>query len=132
MKRVVIGIISRVNDNGEDEFLLIQAKKDFGQFTGFYYPPGGHIEAGETEDEAVVREIKEELNIDVAAVQKIAETQGDVEGQITYWWKCEYITGEIKVQEDEISDAGYFTKTQLENMDIWPATQKFFERYIFA
>lgn len=44
MSRVVIGIVKR--ETPELAWLLMSSKKDFGEFTGYYYPPGGHVEDG--------------------------------------------------------------------------------------
>jgi 8-oxo-dGTP diphosphatase len=131
MKKVAIAIISKKKEDGQEEFLLVSSKKDFGEFTGFYYPPGGHLEDGEDVGDALVREVKEELDLTVVPVREVAVTPGDVEGQVTYWWLCEAQSGEIKTQEAEIADAAYFTAKEMEGIKIWPATRNFFDKYIF-
>ena len=131
MKKVAVGIITRVV-SGRTEYLLISATKDFGEFTGFYYPSGGHVEDGESDRAAVIREIKEELGITVNPITRSAETDGDVADQTTYWWLCSF-DGEIgKVQTEEIADVRWFTKEDIVNEPrIWPATRKVFMDYIF-
>lgn len=131
MKRVVVGIISRNRNSEQEEYLLIQSKKDFGKFSGFYYPPGGHLEEDENTREALVRELKEELNLNVAPTHEIAITPGDVNNQLTHWWLCEIKSGDIKIKEDEIADAAYFTASEMKEIKIWPATRNFFNTYIF-
>lgn len=84
MEKVAVGIIER-DVNGDKQYLLISATKDFGEYTGFYYPSGGHMEEGESEQETIVREIKEELGYDVGLINRIAETKGDIKKQMTYW-----------------------------------------------
>ena len=58
---VVIGIIT----NEQDEILIAQrtAKQSH---AGLWEFPGGKVEAGERPEQALVRELKEELNIDVS------------------------------------------------------------------
>ncbi len=63
IKEVVVGIIYRIRKEGEREYLLVSSKKDFGEFTGFYYPPGGHLEEGENFTDCLIREMKEELEL---------------------------------------------------------------------
>ena len=132
MKHVVVGIISRKNANSRNEFLLVSSKRNFGKYTGFYYPPGGHLEEGEDEETALKREILEELGIDVVPTEKIAETSGDVKNQVTHWWRCDQIFGSISFDKKELSDAGYFTREKMKSLDVWPATRRFFQKFIFT
>lgn len=130
MKKVVIGLIQKMNESEQDMFLLVKSKRNFGAYTGLWYPPGGHLEDGETEKDALIREVKEELNLDIVPMQRLAETPGDIEGQITYWWKCDLIKGDMKVAE-ELSDAKFFTKEEIILLPLWPATRTFFEKHLF-
>lgn len=45
--------------------LLIQKRKGTKLWPGYYAPPAGHIDVGENQYEALVREAKEELNIEI-------------------------------------------------------------------
>lgn len=53
----------------KDKVLLI--KRKIKPFKGFWTIPGGHIDFGETSQESLIREIKEETNIDVEVEQLI-------------------------------------------------------------
>jgi 8-oxo-dGTP pyrophosphatase MutT (NUDIX family) len=128
MKHVVVGIIKRDNPLS---YLLVSSKKDFGKYTGFYYPPSGHIEEGEDEITALKRELYEELNLNLTQASKIADTLGDIENQKTSWYICKADNYSFSINDDELNDAGFFTKEEIENMNIWPATLKVFEKYIF-
>ncbi|MEK7185230.1 MAG: NUDIX hydrolase [Patescibacteria group bacterium] len=144
MKHVVVGIISKKAKSGAgrgayavaaarasvEKFLLIKSKKDFGRFTGYWYPPGGHLENGEDEKTALVREMKEELDVLVRPTRKIAETPGDVGDQTTHWWLCEISSGRVRMNDSEIADHGWFTKSDMEKMLIWPATRRCFEEFV--
>ncbi len=130
MKRVVVGILSRQRGD-EPEYFLVSSTKDFGEFSGAYYPPGGHIEEGEDEPSALIREIHEELGVDIAPIRCIAETLGDVKDQITYWWECELLNNDFVIDIQELADTGWFTRKEMENLPLWPATRKFFNEHIF-
>lgn len=52
--RVVCALIKKNNR-------IFVAQRDYGEFKGLYEFPGGKIEDGETPEEAIIREIKEEL-----------------------------------------------------------------------
>jgi 8-oxo-dGTP diphosphatase len=65
-------LLTRITDNGEREVLLGQKKTGLG--TGKTVGLGGHVEDGETPDEAAAREVKEEAGISVnpAALAEVA------------------------------------------------------------
>lgn len=45
---------------------IMIAKRNYGEFNGLYEFPGGKVEYGETKEEALKREIREELEVDIA------------------------------------------------------------------
>lgn len=56
--------------NPADEILLIRRSKDPGK--GKYGVPGGFVDMGETVEDALVREIREEVNLEVAEIKFLA------------------------------------------------------------
>ncbi|MBU0476505.1 NUDIX domain-containing protein [Patescibacteria group bacterium] len=60
-------IIGALIFNQEDKVFLMTSPK----WKGKYVVPGGHIELGETIEEAIKREIKEETNLDIFNIQFI-------------------------------------------------------------
>ena len=70
MSKVSIACIALLNGK-----ILVAHRNPTGQMGGRWEFPGGKVEPGETDKEAVVREIKEEFGITVVDVgKKIAET----------------------------------------------------------
>ena len=67
---VVAAIIKKDNK-------ILATQRGYGEFEGLWEFPGGKIEEGETKEEALVREIKEELNADI----KVDEFALDLEWQ---------------------------------------------------
>ncbi|MEK6961541.1 MAG: NUDIX hydrolase [Nanoarchaeota archaeon] len=130
MEHCVVGIIEK-EDAGVKRYLLVASKKDFGKFTGFYYPPGGHLKPGEDEFSGLVREIQEELGIEVTSAKKIATTSSDVKDQVTHWYSCRVSSYEIKMDGSELLDASYFSREDMQGLRIWPATARFFEEFVF-
>lgn len=131
MKHVVVGIISQKNDQGKEIFLLVRSVLDFGKYSGFYYPPGGHLEEGEDTKEVLKRKIKEEINLEVEPLEEIAQTPADISDQITHWFRCKITSGALKIDPQKIKDGRFFNKEEMKKLPIWPATKKFFNQYIF-
>jgi 8-oxo-dGTP pyrophosphatase MutT (NUDIX family) len=132
MIHTIVGIISRINDDKEKEYLLVKSLKDFGEFTGFYYPPGGHVEEGEELKEALVRELLEELFVEVIPVREIAALHVGTKDELTHYWHCDISSGAIeKYNTAELADVGWFTRAKMETMDLWPPAKRIFDEYIF-
>jgi len=130
IKKVVCAIIAKKDGDGE-KYLLVSSKSNFGKYSGFYYPPGGHVEKGESLLNALSREIKEELGLKIDSAKLISKTKGDVLNQITYWYLCQTDSYNFRLDEHEIKDGGYYTKEEMQKMKIWPATIKIFKKYFF-
>ncbi len=58
--RVVAAVIKATNDNGEK--IIFATERGYGEFKGGWEFPGGKIEPGETPQQALCREIMEELD----------------------------------------------------------------------
>lgn len=68
----------------------------------------GFIEAGETAENAVRREIFEEVHLNVKNVQYIKSQSWPFPDQLMLAFQAEYDSGEIVLQKDEIADAKWF------------------------
>ena len=63
MNTRVIALLSLINEKNE---VLISLRKNRADYNDYWEYPGGKVERGETTDQALVREIKEELDLDVS------------------------------------------------------------------
>lgn len=127
MKRVVVALIQDYAEEGKRCF-LVSSRKDFGEWTGHFYPPGGHVEASETDEETLERELREELSVSLKKAVLLDETPGDVAGQITAWYACE-IYGVPKPNVEELAEARFFSVSEIKQLPLWPATKIFLEKY---
>jgi len=83
--------------------------------------PGGKIDANESDQECVLREIKEELNIDIEILKKLANQPFDYfELKINLIpFIAKYLSGEITLTEHK--DYKWLTKAELRFLDWAPA-----------
>ena len=74
--------------------------------------PAGKLEENETLIDAAIRETKEETNLDVQISGLIAIQESITEmGQlIIFYFKGEYIAGEVSFNQEEISDVKWMTE----------------------
>lgn len=118
----VLKIVAAVICNSIDEKKQIFATaRGYGEFKGQWEFPGGKVEVRETPQQALVREIKEELETDI----KVGELIGTIEydyptfhlSMDCFW--CEVIEGELKLLEAE--SARWLTKNTLYDVQWLPA-----------
>ncbi len=86
----------------------------------------GHIEAGDIPENAIVREMKEEIGVDVSinelefiktAIRNI-KFNNDLYNrafQYTYFWKTDKKESEFIVQEEELTQVKYFDIEEVKN-----------------
>ena len=78
-----------------DQTLLIHRRNE----DEYYVFPGGGVEEGETPEQAVLRELKEETSIEVKLIRLLEHELYDDGGE-NYSYLCEYISGEPRLAED--------------------------------
>ncbi len=64
-------------------------------YKDYYVFPGGGLEEGETIEEGVLREIKEEFGICVKIIRQMYEINSEKFNQKEYFFFCEYVSGEF-------------------------------------
>ena len=116
---VVAGVIYDYAGNGEKKFLATQ--RGYGEWKGGWEFPGGKTEPGETPQQALARELKEELAIDVCVEDFIVTVEHDYPGRhITmHCYFCKIISGELTLLEHD--SARWLTKQDLRSVNWLPA-----------
>lgn len=112
--KVVAAIIK--NDN-----LILATQRGYGDFEGMWEFPGGKIELNETPEEAIIREIKEELDIEIKVTEFIEKVEYDYpEFHLDMdCFFCEIFSGDLILYEHQ--DARWLAKDELESVDWLPA-----------
>lgn len=108
-------------DSLEEKNRIFATAKGYGEFKGQWEFPGGKVEAGETPRQALVREIKEELETDIKVGELIDTIEYDYPTfhlSMDVFW-CEVIEGELKLLEAE--SARWLTKDTLYEVQWLPA-----------
>ena len=73
----------------------------------------GFVEAGETPEEAVAREVREEAGIEIANIRYIKSQSWPFPSQLMLGFLAEYVSGELQPEAGEIEELRWFTPDQL-------------------
>ena len=117
--RVVAAVIRSKNENGEP--IIFATQRGYGEYKDGWEFPGGKIEEGETPEDALVREIKEELDTEIVVEDLIDTIEYDYP---TFHLSmdcffCKLLSGNLVLKEHEA--AKWLTKEQLDSVDWLPA-----------
>lgn len=98
-----------------DEILLAHSAR-FAK--SMYSVIAGFVEAGETLEECVEREIGEEVGIKVKNIRYFCSQPWPYPDSLMLAFTAEYESGEIRIDDDEITDAGWYTADNLPGLPL--------------
>jgi ADP-ribose pyrophosphatase YjhB (NUDIX family) len=123
--RVVVSAIIR---NG-NKLLLVKEALESGKERWIF--PGGGVNFGESLEEALKREIKEELGMEIK-VEKFFGFKEAIFPKVNYHTIIFFFLakplGKLSVKEKKILDARYFDFKEIENLDLVDSARWAFER----
>lgn len=117
--RVVAAVIKSRNQSGEP--IIFATQRGYGDFKGGWEFPGGKIEAGETPEQALKREIEEELDTWIEVYDLIDTVEYDYPNfhlSMDCFW-CEVVSGDLILKEHEA--AKWLTREDLDSVEWLPA-----------
>ncbi|HNU79873.1 MAG TPA: 8-oxo-dGTP diphosphatase MutT [Bacillota bacterium] len=92
--------------------------------------PGGKLEPDETPEECIIREIKEEMDIDIEVddIYKVVKFKYEEKDILLLCYLCRIIKGDLKAIE--CNDFRWVTKDELPGFDFVPADLPIVEKLI--
>ena len=81
--------------------------------SNMYSVLAGFVEPGETLEEAVVREIREEVGLEIINLRYFGSQPWPYPNSLMIAFTCEYASGEIVLAADEMADAGWYHIDQM-------------------
>jgi len=115
MKQLVVGMLV-----DEDKFLIGRRKPDNKNYPDMWELPGGKIEDGETPWEAINREWKEELDINIRVIHQIPERE--MLETMVYPFIIRYESG--KPKKNDHSDIKFIKISELNDYLFTPISKK--------
>ena len=101
----IIVLVERGNE------LLLARSRHF--LPGMYSVLAGFVEPGESLEEAVVREVKEEVGVEVKDIKYFGSQPWPFPHSLMIGFTATYTGGEISLNDEEIEEAGWFTADNL-------------------
>lgn len=108
--QVVAAIIKK-----DSKFLFGKRSLSKKSAPGLWSPISGKIEAGETQEEAIVRECQEEIGLYVQARKKITEFDIDNGKARLHWWIVDIVSGNEFLKNDEHTELRWFSVEEIKN-----------------
>lgn len=112
-EHIAVAIIYIENDKGE--FLIQKTSKEKG---GHYSSTGGHINYGEDAFSTIIREVKEELGIDISKdnVVDLGHICVDFPVRFIFYLKKNIDLNSLKIQKDEVESVSYMSVEEVKEV----------------
>lgn len=107
----VVAIIQKA-----DTFLFVKRSDDLEAASGYWCPVSGRVEAGETQAEAVRREVREEVGLEVVALEKVCDIPSHDGLFVLHFWTTEIVAGEARVRSHEATELGWVTVAEMKRL----------------
>ena len=123
MKRIeVVAAIIRRGDR------IFATQRGYGEFEGWWEFPGGKMEAGETREEALVREIREELSAEIVIDKYLTTVEWDYPlfHLTLHCFLCSLVSESMHLNEHEA--ARWLTPAELDTVRWLPADESIIEK----
>jgi ADP-ribose pyrophosphatase YjhB (NUDIX family) len=123
--------VAALIQDSKGKVLLIQQQKNK---NGYWLLPGGGIEFGESAEEALKRELKEELDLDVTKSSFLLVNESIDPNkhrhliQLVFLVQVRILVPKLNPKETAISGFGYFTSSEIQKMDLRPDIKEYFKK----
>ena len=111
-----------------DKNRIFATQRGYGEFKDGWEFPGGKIEDGETPENALIREIREELDTEISVGEKITCVEYDYPKfhlSMDCFW-AEIVSGDLVLKEHEA--AKWLSREELDSVDWLPADLELIEK----
>lgn len=108
-------IFFRLDNNEPNVLLFLRDNKDDIPFPNCWDIPGGHVESGETPNECIIREMREEIGVNIAKPELFRKYAMNDRVEYTYWQLFTLDIDDIQLNEGQA--LRWFSENEIENME---------------
>lgn len=105
-----------------EEALLVHARSF--RNPGMYALVAGFVETGETLEECVAREVKEETSLNIKNIKYFGSQSWPFPSQLMIAFTADYESGEIRFADNELSSGRWFSRDSLPELPTMPSLSR--------
>lgn len=125
MKEAVVAVLR------QGDRVLVVKRSALVIMPGYWTPLSGRIESGESQSEALVREVSEEVGLRVTPLAKVWECLTDDGEFLLHWWTADVDSGQLTLDQGEVSDARWVSAEEFMTLaPTFDGDRDFFERVL--
>jgi 8-oxo-dGTP pyrophosphatase MutT (NUDIX family) len=111
--------------------ILMICRGPAARMPGYWAPPSGRVEPGERQEDAVVREVREEVGLRVSPIAKVWESETHDGSFRLHWWTAEAGPGDVRPAPLEVADARWIRPEGFEDLEpTFEGHREFFARIL--
>lgn len=115
-------IVVLVTRNNGDEALLVHASNF--RNSAMHALVAGFVETGETLEECVIREVREETSLEIRDIRYIGSQSWPFPSQMMIGFTARYASGELRLADGELTSAGWFTRDVVPALPTLPSLSR--------
>ncbi|MBN1849979.1 MAG: NUDIX hydrolase [Deltaproteobacteria bacterium] len=110
-RQAVVAIIRK-----SDRFLFVKRSDYVETGKGYWCPISGTLEYNETQEQALKREVMEEVGLEIDPIQKICEIPSHDNQSLLHFWTTRIISGEAQITSNEVVDMKWVTLEEMKQL----------------
>ncbi|RFC77581.1 NUDIX hydrolase [Streptomyces sp. AcE210] len=115
----------------QDGRVLVIRRGPTARLPGYWAPLSGTIEPGERQQDALVREVREEVGLRVAPLGKVWECTSADGSFVLHWWTAAVEGGQLTLDPGEVSEARWVTAEEFGQLQpTFAGDRPFFEQIL--